>query len=270
MTVLVVGAGIMGRWVGATLDGPVAFADVDQDAAETAAQRVDGATTAPLEQTGADAAGATTQGERSYDAVVVAVPMTAAPDVIAAQAGRASNAILDVAGEMAGPIEAMRAHAPTLERLSLHPMFAPTNAPGSIAAVHDNPGPITERIRETLTRAGNDLFDTSIDEHDDAMESVQAATHTAILAWRLAAEDVREEFHTPLSAELETLAAHVTAQEPRVYADIAERYGDGTTALAAAANSLAAADRETFLETFEKAAARSSDGQSDDTDGASR
>lgn len=257
MRVLVVGAGTMGRWVGATLDGPVAFADVDQEAAAAAARAIDGAITAPLEVL-PDEETDPGQERQSFDTVVVAVPMTAADDVINSQADRATAAIVDVAGEMTGPIEAMRTAAPDLERLSLHPLFAPENAPGTIAAVHDEPGPVTNRIREALSVAGNDVFETTVTEHDEAMESVQAATHAAILAWRLAADDdVRAAFHTPLSSELEALAEHVTSQEPRVYADIATRYGAGTDALADAAETLSDADRTAFLDAFERASARS-------------
>jgi len=247
MTVLVVGAGTMGRWIGETLATPIAFADADPDLAATAADAVTDARTAPLDPTHPDA------GPGEYAAVCVAVPMTAAADVIAAQASRARDAVVDVAGEMIGPVSAMREHAPDRERLSLHPLFAPANAPGTIAAVHDAPGPVTDALRESLTAAGNDVFDTTIAEHDDAMESVQAATHAAILAWRLAATDVREEFHTPLSRELADLATHVTGQEPRVYADIATRYDAGRDALADAATEIADADRERFLELFDDA-----------------
>jgi prephenate dehydrogenase len=187
--------------------------------------------------------------------------MTAAAEVLADQASRASEGLVDVAGEMAAPVEAMREHAPDLERLSLHPLFAPENAPGAIAAVHDDRGPVTDAVRDSLTAAGNDVFDATVDEHDDAMESVQAATHAAILAWRLAAGDVREEFHTPLSREFADLAAHVTGQEPRVYADIADRYADGRRELADAARVLADADRERFLELFADAGERARAGE---------
>lgn len=247
MTVLVVGAGTMGRWLGATLAAPIAFADADPDAAAAAADGIDGARTAPLEPSDSDA------DDGEYEAVCVAVPMTVAPDVIAAQAPRARDAILDVAGEMADTVAAMRTHAPDRERLSLHPLFAPENAPGTIAAVHDATGPVTDAVRESLAAAGNDVFDTTIEEHDESMESVQAATHAAILAWRLAATDVRQEFHTPLSRELADLADHVTGQEPRVYADIATRYDAGRDALATAAADLADADHDRFIELFENA-----------------
>jgi prephenate dehydrogenase len=245
MRVLVVGAGTMGRWLGATVDAAVAFADADPTAAASAAAAIDDAETAPINASD-------DEDDAKYEVVCLAVPMTAATDAIAAQAPRASDAVVDLTGAMAGPVAAMREYAPDVERLSLHPLFAPENAPGTIAAVHDQPGPVTDAIRASLTAAGNDVFDTTVDEHDTAMESVQSATHAAILAWRLATDDVRDEFHTPLSAELAALADHVTDQEPRVYADIAERYTDGRTALATAAARLADADRDAFRDAFEE------------------
>lgn len=256
MRVLVVGAGTMGRWFGELVDARVAFADADPAAADRAAAAVDDAETTPLDPNDAAAdADADVDADR-FDVVCVAVPMTVASDVIARQASRATSAVVDVSGEMGGPVNAMREHAPDLERLSLHPLFAPENAPGSIAAVHDERGPVTDALRESLAASGNDVFDTTVDEHDTAMESVQAATHAAILAWQLATDDVREEFHTPLSRELADLAAHVTSQEPRVYADIAERYGEGRQALAAATERLANASRDEFLDAFADASQR--------------
>jgi prephenate dehydrogenase len=249
MRVLVVGAGTMGRWLGALVDATVAFADADQAAAERAAAAVDDAGTAPLDP---DDDGTT------YDVVCVAVPMPVAADAVETHADRADAAVVDVSGEMAAPVAAMRDHAPDIERLSLHPLFAPENAPGTVAAVHDERGPVTDALRASLEAAGNDVFDTTVAEHDDAMASVQAATHAAILAWQLATDDVREEFHTPLSRELADLAAHVTSQEPRVYADIATRYASGRTALADAANRLATTDRDAFLDAFDDARERTS------------
>jgi prephenate dehydrogenase len=247
MRVLVVGAGTMGRWLGALVDATVAFADADPAAADRAAAAVDDAERAPLDPA---------QDETTYALVCVAVPMTAAADALETHAARADRAVIDVTGEMAAPVAAMREHALGLERLSLHPLFAPENAPGTVAAVHDERGPVTDAIRESLAAAGNDVFDTTVTEHDDAMASVQAGTHAAILAWRLATDDVRDEFHTPLSRELADLATHVTSQEPRVYADIGTRYATGRTALADAAQRLATTDRDAFLDAFDDARER--------------
>lgn len=252
MRTLVVGAGAMGRWLADALDGDVAFADTDPDAARAAAAAADAAV-APIDD------------EDSFDMVCLAVPIPAVGDVVAAQGDRADRAMVDVTGEMATPLAAMSDHASDVERVSLHPLFAPSNAPGSIAVVSDAPGPVTDELLATLVDAGNDLFETTAEEHDEAMETVQASAHAAVLAYALAAESVDDRFHTPVSAGLQSLVDTVTAGDQRVYADIQSRF-DGAEGVAEAAAALAAADADEFAALFERAGGRSQDGTTDDTD----
>jgi prephenate dehydrogenase len=243
MDALVVGAGEMGRWVGDALAEAgfdLAFADTDPGAADRAATAVDGART-----TTADA-------EDAFTLVCVAVPIPATTDAVAAWAGRADRALVDVTGTMAAPVAAMADHAPDRERVSLHPLFAPANEPGNVAVVADAAGPVTDTLRETLADRGNHVFETTAEEHDRAMETVQARAHTAVLAYALAAESVPEEFHTPVSAGLADLAEGVTGGEGRVYADIQAAF-EGAGDVADAAGRLAAADRERFLALYEDA-----------------
>jgi len=240
MKILVVGAGAMGRWFGesvATSDDDLAFADTDPGAAESAAEAVGGrALTPPVEKT--------------FDLVCLAVPLPAAAAVIEEYAATAETAICDVTGSMRGPIDAMRTYAPDAERLSLHPLFSPENAPGNLAVVTDADGPISETIRERLAARGNDLVETTPAEHDEAMETVQASAHTAVLAFALAAEDVPDAFQTPISEGLFDLVGQVTDGEARVYADIQAAF-DGADEVAEAARRIADADDETFAELYE-------------------
>ncbi|SDN26636.1 prephenate dehydrogenase [Halogranum gelatinilyticum] len=249
MNLLIVGAGAMGRWVAETVDADVAFADRDVDAAETAAEAVDGRVVA-------------LDTDERFDAVCLAVPMSAATDAIETYAPLAQEAVFDITGAMAGPISAMADHAPDLERVSFHPLFAPRNAPGNVALVVDESGPVTDAVREDMAAAGNHVFETTVDEHDEAMETVQAGAHTAVLAYALAAGDVREEFATPVSAGLEDLVATVTDGSPGVYSEIQSTFG-GADDVAAAADRIAAADDETFEELYRELAARF--GGSDET-----
>lgn len=230
MDVLIVGAGSMGTWLGDSLEAEIAFADVDTDAAANAADAVDGSV-------------ADLEGDDRYDVVCLAVPMTHVADAIAAQADRADRAIFDVSGSMATPLEAMATHAPACERVSLHPLFAPRRAPGTIAVVRDDVGPITEGLLETLEDGGNRLLETTAAEHDEAMETVQAATHAAVLSFALAAEPVPDGFETPIYEGIRTLVEQVTEGTPRVYADIQASF-DGADAVAEAATALAEADPE--------------------------
>ncbi|WP_435182746.1 prephenate dehydrogenase/arogenate dehydrogenase family protein [Halobellus sp. EA9] len=253
MEVLVVGAGGMGRWAGRTLGSAfsVAFADRDPAVAEAAAEAVD-----------ADARAVALDTGETFAAVCLAVPISAADEAIEAHADRASRAMLDVTGVMAEPVTAMRERLPDHERVSLHPLFAPENAPGNVAAVVDAPGPVTERAVEAIEAAGNDVFETDPAEHDAAMETVQAGAHTAVLAYALAAEDVREEFATPVSEALADLVETVTGGTPQVYREIQESF-DGADDIAAAARRIADADGEAFEELYAEAGAWRGTGESD-------
>ncbi|QLG50698.1 prephenate dehydrogenase/arogenate dehydrogenase family protein [Natrinema halophilum] len=250
MDVLIVGAGSMGTWFGNAIDARIAFADVDDDAAAAAAETVDGEV-------------ADLEGDSRYDVVCLAVPMTHVTDAIAAQAGRAERAVVDVSGVMEPALAAMERHAPELERASLHPLFAPERSPGSIAIVCDRTGPAIDEILAALEGRGNDLIETTAADHDGAMETVQAATHAAILSFALAAESVPEGFETPIYEELRRLAQQVTAGTPRVYADIQDTF-DGAAAVADAAAAIAEADQDELESLYREAASHWHDEATDE------
>ncbi|PSQ57371.1 prephenate dehydrogenase [Halobacteriales archaeon SW_8_68_21] len=246
MDVLVVGAGEIGRWVADTvsaddapIDVSVAFADRDPAVAEDAAAERDARTV------DADA-------DTVHDVVCLAVPMSAVPAGVTAYAPRAERAIVDISGEMTEAVAAMREHAPDLERASYHPLFAPPRVPGNVAVVVDEAGPTVESLSAAVEAGGNDVFETTAGEHDAAMRSVQTGAHAAVLAWRLAADPVREEFHTPVSAALDEVADTVTEGSPAVYAEI-QRAFDGADDVADAAAEIAAADDEAFAALYERA-----------------
>ena len=241
MKLLVVGAGEMGRWVADTVDAAVAFCDADSSVAADAA--------GPRE-----ARQVSTDTDESFDAVCLAVPMSTMTAAIDQYAPLATEAIFDVSGVMAEPLEAMASAAPDLERASFHPLFAPPRVPGNVAVVTANDGPRLETIRKAMREAGNTVFETTAAEHDQAMETVQASAHTAVLAYALAAESVREEFSTPVSAQLEAVAETVTEGDPGVYAEIQSTFA-GAEAVAEAADQIAAAADETFVDLYEQAKA---------------
>jgi len=250
MNVLVVGAGAMGRWFADALAAgsadpvTVAFTDTDPDAAADAAGSV-----------AAEARPVPADTEERFDAVCIAVPIPAAEDAIATHAERAERALLDVTGSAAGPVSAMAEHAPDRERLSLHPLFAPANAPGNVAVVAAERGPVGEAVLDALRNRGNHCFETTAAEHDRAMETIQARAHAAVLAFGLAAENVPEEFGTPVSDALFDLVEQVSGGEARVYADIQAAF-DGADDVAAAARDLADADSETFVDLYEEVGER--------------
>jgi prephenate dehydrogenase len=244
MDALVVGAGEMGTWLARSLrdhhpDASLAFADRDSDRARAAADAVGGR--------------ALSTTDERFDLVAIAVPIPAVDDAVAEWADSAERAMVDVSGVMEPAIAAMAAAVPDCERVSFHPLFAADKAPGNVAVVADAPGPVTDEVRATLSAAGNDCFETTAREHDRAMETVQVRAHAAVLAFGLAADDVPEQFQTPVSGALLDVLDRVTGSDPRVYADIQSAF-DGADDVAEAARDIADADAEQFAELYRTAA----------------
>ncbi|WP_435153956.1 prephenate dehydrogenase/arogenate dehydrogenase family protein [Haladaptatus sp. DFWS20] len=241
MNVLVVGAGAMGRWFAEAMNCDLAFTDANPAVAEHAAEELGGNAVA-LDTT------------ETFDAVCIAVPLPAVEGAIEEHASKAERAVLDLTGAMAAPVSAMAAHAPDKERVSLHPLFSPENAPGNVAVVADEPGTVTDDLLSALESRGNTLVETTPDEHDEAMETVQAGAHTAILAFALSANSVPEGLRTPIYDGLADLTAQVTGGDSRVYADIQAAF-DGSDGVATAATELAAADPKEFERLYQEARA---------------
>ncbi len=250
MDTLVVGAGAMGRWFARMLPpgATVAFADSDPEIAREAAAAMDARAVDP-------------DGDGAHDLVCVAVPIPGAATAIATHADRlrSDGVLVDVAGEMATVVAAGREHAPDHERVSLHPLFAPERAPGRVAAVVDAPGERTAAVRAALEAAGNEVFETTPATHDRAMETVQARTHAAVLAFALAADPVPGAFATPVFEALAEASEAVTGGDPRVYADVQATF-EGAESVAAAARRVADADREEFERLYREAGGRLSEG----------
>ncbi|WP_049970511.1 prephenate dehydrogenase/arogenate dehydrogenase family protein [Haladaptatus cibarius] len=232
MNVLVVGAGAMGRWFGKSLDCDLAFTDADPAVAERAAEQV-GGKAVELDTS------------ETFEAVCLTVPLPAVDDAIEDHAEKAETALLDLTGVMAEPISSMAKHAPDKERVSLHPLFGPENAPGNVAVVAAEPGPVTDEILSALKSRGNTLVETTPEEHDEAMTTVQAGAHTAVLAFALSANSVPEGLRTPVYDSLADLTEQVTSGDSRVYADIQAAF-DGAEDVAIAAHDLADADPTEF------------------------
>ena len=239
MKLLIVGAGEMGRWLADTVDADVAFTDADPAVAEAAADP-------------RAARAVPSDTEEFFDAVGIAVPMSVVDEAIATYAPLAEAAVFDLSGVMDRPLAAMADHAPDCEQASFHPLFAPPRVPGNIAVVTATAGPTLATIHEHMSEAGNTVFETTAAEHDSAMETIQAGAHTAVLAYALVAGDSREEFATPVSERLESLATTVTEGSPEVYGEIQAAF-DGADDIAAAAQRIADADSETFADLYAEA-----------------
>lgn len=266
MTLCIVGAGAMGRWLARTLaDAPtftadLAFADTDIATARDAVTAFDDSEVAVEAVT---LTGGSPDADRTFETVCLAVPIPAVSAAVTDWAPHTASAMFDLSGVMAAPLEAMDEQLPDAECASLHPLFAPPRAPGNIAFVADTVGPNLAPILDALREAGNDLFETTSEEHDDAMCTVQAKSHAAVLAWALAGEEVREEFHTPVSSALADVAETVTEGDSRVYADIQAAFG-GADAVADAAGRVAEADSDDFAALYAEAGDTTATLQSED------
>ena len=244
MRVVIVGAGTVGQWFAGETAGwldPI-FVDSNPEQAVNAATKCGGDAWSHDEIT-------------SVPIICTAVPLTSTAPVLEQYIPYAEEACIDLSGAMRDPLAAMNSGERDVERISLHPLFAPENAPGNIAAVIENEGPIWSQCLQRLTHAGNNVFETTPEYHDRAMETVQAKVHAAIIAFALAAEPVESQFHTPISEELDTLARSVLTGSPRVYADIQATF-DGAEIVAQAAADIADADSERFEELFWEAKSR--------------
>lgn len=244
MDALIVGAGTMGRWFADVTDEwlSVRFTDVDLATAEAAAAAYDASHVHPRET-------------EPIDLVCTAVPLSETAEAIARYAPLAERAVIDLSGIMRDPVHAMREHAPGRERLSLHPLFAPENAPGNIAVVAEATGEVFDRLDACLRAAGNAPFETTISEHDRAMETVQSKAHASLVAYALAADVVADEFQTPISRCLTELARSVLDGNPRVYAEIQTHF-PGADTVANEAQRVATADEGRFVRLYREASAR--------------
>ncbi|MFB6111436.1 MAG: prephenate dehydrogenase [Halobacteriaceae archaeon] len=242
METLVVGAGAVGRWFADLVPDDVAFADVEEEAAEAAAEQA-------KTTKGRTARAVPLDTGESFGLVCVAVPLRAAETAVRDHATRAQTAVIDLTGRMAAPLQAMAEVAPARERASFHPLFAPSHAPGRIAMSRATPGPAIDRVTRWLTDAGNELVAVDAAAHDEAMVTVQGRVHAAILAFGLAADAVPPELRTPVHEGLTDLLARVTDGEARVYSDIQAVFG-GAADIAEAAERIAAADDAGFAELY--------------------
>jgi prephenate dehydrogenase len=251
METLIVGAGAMGQWVGATLTDPTASVSPPGSAASCTVSYYDQDPAAAEQAASATGTRAVTTPDESYDLVCIAVPIPAAATAIAAHASRAQAAAIDLTGTMTEPVDALAQHAAGVERASFHPLFSPDNEPGNVPVVVDADGPTVAFVRDRLTERGNEVFETTAAEHDEAMETVQSQAHAAILAYALAGESAPDRFQTTVSRQLDSLVEQVTGGESRVYADIQAAF-DGADEVADAAASIADADRETFEKLYDQ------------------
>tara|TARA_A100001037_G_C15148859_1_gene637874 strand:- start:839 stop:1570 length:732 start_codon:yes stop_codon:yes gene_type:complete len=239
MKLLIVGAGSMGRWFASSVDAEITFLDVRSEIAQIAANEM-GAKMSEIDTV------------ELFDVVCIAVPIPNVVEAISTYSKNATEVICDITGVMKTPIEAMKQYGNDIGRMSLHPLFGPENYPGRIASVMDENRPMAKKIIEDLEGAGNTLFTTTAEEHDEVMRTVQGMAHAAILSFALASQEVPNEFGTPIFDGLRELVKDMTNGNARVYSDIQEVFG-GSTEIMKAAEKISSSNWEEFKRIYDEA-----------------
>jgi prephenate dehydrogenase len=122
------------------------------------------------------------------DVVIVSVPMDETVDACRNMAGRMSQGslLVDLTSVKTGIVDAVSASTPAnIEYLSLHPLFGPNveNVAGRrIIAIKARPGPKTEDFIDLLESCGCIVKVSTVEEHDEAMASIQVLHHFALLS----------------------------------------------------------------------------------------
>lgn len=218
---IVGGAGAMGRWFAAELDGEfdVSIRDADRDAAERLSRE--------------EGYGLSSPGDAGeFDAVLLAVPIRVVEDVARGVGPEMSEGSLlaDVTSVKRGPVEAMRESAGEgVEVLGMHPMFGPTADSLQGQTVILTPvdgGRWFERFEDLLRGRGAHVRVSSPEEHDEMMSVIQGLTHFAYLSFGAALErldfDVSESrgFMSPVYEVMMDFAGRILGQNPYLYAEI--------------------------------------------------
>ncbi|MEM3381745.1 MAG: prephenate dehydrogenase/arogenate dehydrogenase family protein, partial [Candidatus Bathyarchaeia archaeon] len=122
------------------------------------------------------------------DVVIVSVPMDETVDACKNLAGRMSpgSLLVDLTSVKTGIVDAVSSSTPpNIEYLSIHPLFGPNveNMVGRrIIAIKAKPGPKTEDFIDLLESCGCIVKVSTVEEHDEAMASIQVLHHFALLS----------------------------------------------------------------------------------------
>ncbi|MFW5984497.1 MAG: prephenate dehydrogenase/arogenate dehydrogenase family protein [Halobacteria archaeon] len=165
-----------------------------------------------------------------YDAVVVAVPIDATPDVIERVASRMEDGLLmDITSVKREPVEAMRSAPEDVELLGTHPMFGPSvrSMRGqTVIVVRERTGPLAERVIDAFAEAGANVQEATAQEHDEMMSVVQGLTHYSLISIGGALKrldfdiDESRRFMSPVYEIILDFVGRVLNQNPELYAEI--------------------------------------------------
>lgn len=164
------------------------------------------------------------------DLAILSVPIDATPAVAARVAPLlpAACVLADLTSVKRAPLAAMlAAHAGPV--LGIHPMFGPTTASMDkqiVVAVPGRDDAACAWVREQLAAWGAVVVEATADEHDEAMEVVQALRHFATFLfgqflWRRRVDLRRTlDFSSPIYRLEFGMVGRLFAQDPGLYAEI--------------------------------------------------
>jgi prephenate dehydrogenase len=185
---------------------------------------------------------------RQAEVVVLAVPgpvaLASLESVVAHM--RPGSLLVDTLSVKSAFVAAVRHQAPSLEALSLNPMFAPSLgiAGQSVAAVPVRDGPRAGALLRLLECAGARVVVVDAEEHDRLTGVTQALTHAAVISFGLALAQLGldaielAELAPPPCLTLLALVARITSGMPEVYWDVQANNGYSEAARDALAGGL--------------------------------
>jgi prephenate dehydrogenase len=226
--VIVGGAGEVGRMIGRVLGPSVEVLEVVDEASEP---RRAGSSPWSYHRSDAyrwvlDEAGLVA----AADCVVLAVPEDVALRLLSPLGARmrAGALLVDTLSVKERVVAGMESLPPSLEKLSLNPMFAPTlpMRDQPVLAVEVGPGPRSRQLLGLLRMVGADVRCCDASLHDRATAALQVLTHAAILGFGGALAELGEDLDQllpiapPPFLALAALLARVLTGSPETYFDI--------------------------------------------------
>ncbi|MBO3769023.1 MAG: prephenate dehydrogenase/arogenate dehydrogenase family protein [Thermoproteota archaeon] len=166
------------------------------------------------------------------DIVIVSVPVEVAPEVIAEVSPymKEGSLLIDITSVKTEAVSSMLKNAPpTIELISVHPMFGPRikDIKGQVVVVI----PVRsekwfEKIKSFLEKEGAEVVVTTCEEHDKMMSIVQGLTHFSSMVFASVIRELNvdlkqsRKFSTPIYNAFLPIVYRVVCQNPELYAQL--------------------------------------------------
>jgi prephenate dehydrogenase len=164
------------------------------------------------------------------DVVVLALPESVACDAVEGVVGalRPGALVVDTLSVKGRFVQAVRAAPPSIEVMSLNPMFAPSlgfeGRPVAAILIHD--GPRAQEFLRLIELWGGRVVRMTADTHDRLAAATQALTHATVLGFGLALAGLKVDISElsavapPPHATMLALLARIVSSTPQVYWDV--------------------------------------------------